>query len=234
VTTDIWAEAKRQLFGRVGIDLLAGPTETLIIADDSVDGEICATDLLGQAEHDTGQRLDFEVLHRFALLLGEIAHLRLRELDVLNIPLRHLRDRALDLPRRQAEIGRRPVVELLRQVLHRRVLARLDIGEDRLDRLAHPGVGGLDRAGIHSAFEIARHYRFSHVFSLKKLYQKTPAPGSRPGATVCFVNLIGGVARAVERRHRHPLARHRLAALHMLARAAVHSGRALESPCNCA
>jgi sulfopropanediol 3-dehydrogenase len=45
------AEAKRQLFGRIGIDLLAGPTETLIIADESVDGEICATDLLGQAEH---------------------------------------------------------------------------------------------------------------------------------------------------------------------------------------
>src|SRR5215208_1713570 len=45
------AEAKRQLYGRVGIDLLAGPTETLIIAEDSVDREICATDLLGQAEH---------------------------------------------------------------------------------------------------------------------------------------------------------------------------------------
>jgi sulfopropanediol 3-dehydrogenase len=45
------AEAKRQLFGRVGIDLPAGPTETLIIADDSVDAEICAVDLLGQAEH---------------------------------------------------------------------------------------------------------------------------------------------------------------------------------------
>jgi len=45
------AEAKRQLFGRVGIDLFAGPTETLIIADDSVDGELCAADLLGQAEH---------------------------------------------------------------------------------------------------------------------------------------------------------------------------------------
>src|SRR4029078_3127287 len=45
------AEEKRQLYGRVGSDLLAGPTETLIIADDSVDGEICATDLLGQAEH---------------------------------------------------------------------------------------------------------------------------------------------------------------------------------------
>ena len=45
------AEAKRQLYGRVGIDLLAGPTETLLLADETVDGEICATDLLGQAEH---------------------------------------------------------------------------------------------------------------------------------------------------------------------------------------
>jgi len=45
------AEAKRQLYGRVGIDLFAGPTETMVIADESVDGEICATDLLGQAEH---------------------------------------------------------------------------------------------------------------------------------------------------------------------------------------
>lgn len=45
------AEAKRQLFGTVGIDLLAGPTEVLVIADDTSDVEICATDLLGQAEH---------------------------------------------------------------------------------------------------------------------------------------------------------------------------------------
>ena len=45
------AEAKRQLFGRVGIDLFAGPTETLVIADQTVDAEMCATDLLGQAEH---------------------------------------------------------------------------------------------------------------------------------------------------------------------------------------
>ncbi|MDF7776453.1 histidinol dehydrogenase [Sphingomonas sp. AOB5] len=46
------AEAKRQLFGRVGIDLFAGPTETLVIADDiGADAELCATDLLGQAEH---------------------------------------------------------------------------------------------------------------------------------------------------------------------------------------
>lgn len=45
------AEAKRQLYGRVGIDLFAGPTETMVIAEDTVDAEICATDLLGQAEH---------------------------------------------------------------------------------------------------------------------------------------------------------------------------------------
>ena len=45
------AEAKRQLYGRVGIDLFAGPTETMVIADETVDSEICATDLLGQAEH---------------------------------------------------------------------------------------------------------------------------------------------------------------------------------------
>lgn len=46
------AEAKRQLFGRCGIDLLAGPTEILVIADDSADPELVACDLLGQAEHD--------------------------------------------------------------------------------------------------------------------------------------------------------------------------------------
>jgi sulfopropanediol 3-dehydrogenase len=45
------AEAKRQLYGRVGIDLFAGPTETMVIADSTVDAEMCATDLLGQAEH---------------------------------------------------------------------------------------------------------------------------------------------------------------------------------------
>jgi sulfopropanediol 3-dehydrogenase len=48
------AEAKRQLFGRIGIDLLAGPTETLIIADDSCDAEMAAVDLIGQAEHGPG------------------------------------------------------------------------------------------------------------------------------------------------------------------------------------
>src|SRR6266404_3685481 len=71
------AEAKRQLFGRVGIDLHAGPTETLIIADDSVDGEICATDLLGQAEHGPTSP---------AILITnseKLAHETLREIDRL-------------------------------------------------------------------------------------------------------------------------------------------------------
>merc|ERR1712176_912513 len=48
---DFIAEAKKQVFGRVGIDLLAGPTETLLLCDDSVDEEITTADLLGQAEH---------------------------------------------------------------------------------------------------------------------------------------------------------------------------------------
>jgi sulfopropanediol 3-dehydrogenase len=73
------AEAKRQLFGRVGIDLLAGPTETLVIADDSVDGELCATDLLGQAEHGqdspavlltTSEALARETMREINRLLG--------------------------------------------------------------------------------------------------------------------------------------------------------------------
>jgi sulfopropanediol 3-dehydrogenase len=73
------AEAKRQLFGRVGIDLLAGPTETLIIADDSCDAEMAAVDLIGQAEHGPGspavlltnsERLANEVPQAVEILLG--------------------------------------------------------------------------------------------------------------------------------------------------------------------
>ncbi|MDB5370976.1 MAG: hisD, partial [Roseomonas sp.] len=73
------AEAKRQLYGRVGIDLFAGPTETLVIADESVDGEICATDLLGQAEHGpdspailltTSEKLARETMAEVERLLG--------------------------------------------------------------------------------------------------------------------------------------------------------------------
>ena len=75
------AEAKRQLYGRVGIDLLAGPTETLLLADDTVDGEICATDLLGQAEHGptspavlltTSRRLGVDTLAEVERQLGTL------------------------------------------------------------------------------------------------------------------------------------------------------------------
>jgi sulfopropanediol 3-dehydrogenase len=76
------AEAKRQLFGRVGIDLLAGPTETLIIADDTCDAEMCATDLLGQAEHGptspavlltTSQRIADQIADEIARQLARLA-----------------------------------------------------------------------------------------------------------------------------------------------------------------
>jgi sulfopropanediol 3-dehydrogenase len=73
------AEAKRQLFGRVGIDLLAGPTEVLVIAEDGADPELVAADLLGQAEHGptseavlvtTSRRLAGEVLERIPSLIA--------------------------------------------------------------------------------------------------------------------------------------------------------------------
>jgi len=73
------AEAKRQLFGRVGIDLFAGPTETMVIADETVDAEMCATDLLGQAEHGpdspcvlltTSAKLAHETMAEIERLLG--------------------------------------------------------------------------------------------------------------------------------------------------------------------
>lgn len=73
------AEAKRQLYGRVGIDLFAGPTETLVIADETVDAELCATDLLGQAEHGptspavlltTSEKLARETMAELARLLS--------------------------------------------------------------------------------------------------------------------------------------------------------------------
>lgn len=72
------AEAKRQLFGKVGIDLLAGPTETLLVVDETVDAEICATDLLGQAEHGydspavlvtNNKKLAFEVIQEVERIL---------------------------------------------------------------------------------------------------------------------------------------------------------------------
>ncbi len=115
------------------------------------------------AKHDAGQRLHFEIAHRFFLLLREIAHLRLGELDVLEVAFGHLRDGAFDVLRRQAEILRRPLVEFLRQLADRRVfLALVDLRQDVLDGLAHFGVGGLDRARVHSALEVTGHVQSSY------------------------------------------------------------------------
>ena len=71
------AEAKRQLYGRVGIDLFAGPTETMVIADDTVDAELCATDLLGQAEHGYNSPAVLLTISR------KLAEATLREIDRL-------------------------------------------------------------------------------------------------------------------------------------------------------
>src|ERR1700685_933026 len=109
------------------------------------------------AEYDAGQRFDLEIAQRLLLFLRKTTHLCLGELDVVEIALLHRPDGALDLGRRQLERGRRPIIELLRQLAHGNVLARVDIGEDLLDRLTHLGVGRLDRACVHSALEVAGH-----------------------------------------------------------------------------
>ena len=75
------AEAKRQLYGRVGIDLFAGPTETMVIADDTVDAELCATDLLGQAEHGYNSPACL-ITNSRALAEGTLAEIE-RLLDIL-------------------------------------------------------------------------------------------------------------------------------------------------------
>ena len=117
------------------------------------------------AEHHAGQRLDLEVAHRLLLLLREVAHLALRELDVLEVALADLRDRLVDLGVGQAKALRLPAVELLRQLADRRVAARLDVGEDLLDRRAHLRVRRLDGARVHSAFEPAGHGESPFSFS---------------------------------------------------------------------
>src|SRR4029453_6052247 len=121
------------------------------VAADRIDRDVAVT------EHDAGQRLDLEIAQRLLLLLGEIAYLRLRELDVVEVALAQPRYRALDLGRSELERGRRPVVELFRQLAHRRIAPSLDLSEDGFHRLAPLGIGGFDRARVHSALEIAGH-----------------------------------------------------------------------------
>ena len=80
------AEAKKYLFGKVGIDLLAGPTETLVIADDTADGEICAVDLLGQAEHGpTSPAILLTTSRKLAIDSIEKVHSLLKEMPTKKI-----------------------------------------------------------------------------------------------------------------------------------------------------
>ncbi len=109
------------------------------------------------AEDHAGQGLDLEVAHGLLLLLREVAHLRLRELDVVEVALGDLAYGTLDFRWRELESRRRPAVELLRQLTHGGIAPCLDIGKNAFHRLAHLGVGGLDRARVHSALEDAGH-----------------------------------------------------------------------------
>ena len=93
------------------------------------------------AKPNAWQRLHLDVAQCGALHLGKAADLRLRELDVLDHLRRQAVDQRLDLRRRQPEILRLPLVELHRQLAHRRVAAPHDVVEDRLDGLAHLAVG---------------------------------------------------------------------------------------------
>ena len=125
-------------------------------------------------EHDAGQRLDLEIAHGLFLLLREVAHLRLREFDVVEVAFADPGDRALDLASVKLERGRRPAVEALRQLAHRGVAPRLDLREDAFHRLPHLGVGGFDRARVHSALEVAGHG------SLRVRFRRgRPGPGRR-------------------------------------------------------
>src|SRR5262249_55427308 len=99
-----------------------------------------------------------DVLHRVALLLREVAHLLLCKLDVVEIALRDLADRFLDFLRRKLEARRRPLVEFLGEVAHRRIAARLDVGQDALNGRAPLRVALLDRARTHSAFQVRGHW----------------------------------------------------------------------------
>ena len=109
------------------------------------------------AEHDAGQRLDLDVPHRRALVLGEVAHLRLRELDVVDVARRELGQAAADLGVGEAVVVAVPAVELDRQLAHGLVAAGLDVGEHRLDRGADLGVVLGDCARVAPALEPACH-----------------------------------------------------------------------------
>jgi hypothetical protein len=147
------------------------------------------------AKDDARQRLDLEVVHRFALLLGEVAHLCLRKLDVIEVAFGDLRYGALDLLRGKAKILWRPFVEFLGQLANGRVLPLIDLREDAFDGFAHFGIGGLYCARIHSAFEptghgfilpVCRNGDTTRFAKLKRLMD----PRVKPGGGACLYYLL--------------------------------------------
>jgi hypothetical protein len=109
------------------------------------------------AEDHAGQRLDLDLLHAVLLDLREVAHLRLRELDVLQVLAGELVDAVLHLLRREAVILAVPAVELDRQLAHRRIAAALDVGKRRFDRVAHLAVEVRTCLRRHAALQPVRH-----------------------------------------------------------------------------
>ena len=139
-----------------GEDGHVGGGEQRILAAGHVAADAVHRDVPVAQDH-PGQGLDFDVLQRVLLDLREIADLRLRELDVVDLARRHGLDAGLDLRRAQLEGGRVPVVELARVLAHRLVAALLDVGQDGLHGLAHLGdVGGI-LLGADAGLEIADH-----------------------------------------------------------------------------
>ena len=104
-----------------------------------------------------GQCFDFNVLQRGALMLGEIAYLRLCELDVVEGRLRHFRHNAIEFRLRQLEARRRPFVELLRQFPHRVVPALLDVSEYGFDGLPYFQIDGIGDFLRDALFKKLRH-----------------------------------------------------------------------------
>ena len=158
------------------------------VAADRVDRDVLV------AEHHAGKRLDLQVAHRLLLLLREVSYLRLRELDVVEVALGDLRDGALDLGRRQTEILRLPVVELFRQFADGGILAIVDLRQDAFDRFAHLGIGGFDRARVHSALEPAGHWVSpSCVSRARRSMQRSGMMHRRPGTQVSISRNQTGV-----------------------------------------
>ena len=111
------------------------------------------------AEHHPRQRLDLDVAQRVLLVLREVAHLLLREADVVQVAGRQLRQAVADLGVRQAEVGAVPFVEADRHLPHRNIATRGNVGEDAFDRRADLRIVLGPCLGVAAALEVTCHGR---------------------------------------------------------------------------